>query len=444
MVQILPARRTFGAEFGRALGGGFSQGVSKQLERQEEEGKLARQQKGMSELYKKMTGEELPADLPPEVAKDLFVQTFKNQGKQKLQENELNFLSNIVNKGQGNQQGIGDQLAGIGLEAQGLPANAAEMLRQGEGQPGQRNVPVEGHAGFDPRNLTAEDILQGEIVKPGFGKTLQQMKDSAISEDLSKAKEERRQFEDERKYHTEKLKDTEKYVNQLRDTLPKKEMALDFARNAVETGNLGYFSLDRLADATGQDIFRTAKGAQLLTAGKENLLTNMARVGAKAQNQWFEQRLNSMFAKIGQSKEANLTVQEMIEGELAMDQAYLSEYDRLSEEDMKNYGFVKSDIGKRVQSALKPLNDEIFNRTAHRMKEIEEQEKGLKAVKAEVGKNVPKGTPWTLAMAKLYLEEYGDDAEKVAKKNGYRIPTFEEYKTYRTIGREFREGLTNE
>lgn len=252
----------------------------------------------------------------------------------------------------------------------------------------------------------------------------------------------RQTFESERQYHSGYTKELEKNANLMRDMIPKKEMSLDFARNAIETGDVSFFSPDKLADALGPkgDVFRTAKGAQLITAGKENLLTNISRVSAKAQNQWLEQRMNSMFPKIGQSKEANLTVQEMLEGELALDKAYVNEFDRLSSEDEEKYGFVKKDISKRIHDNIRPLEKEVVKRTTFRMKEIEENEKGLSSLKNQVGKNVVKGTPLTLANARLYKSKYGKEALNVAEKNGYYIPTLEEFKIFQQRPQEFREG----
>lgn len=281
---------------------------------------------------------------------------------------------------------------------------------------------------YNPSYLSDESILQANAMDPTLGRALQMQKDTALRQEDKKEKK----FQTERQYHSSYSKEHEKQADVLRESIPKKKMALDFARNALETGDLGYFSLDKLADVTGIDLFRTAKGAQLATASKENLLNNMGRVSARAQNIWFEQRLNSMFPKIGQSKEANLTVQEMLEGEVALDNAYLTEYDRVKKEDEDNYGFVKKDASERARSNIKPFEKQILARTSYRMKEVEEQEKGLSRLKQEVGKNVAKGTPLTLAMAKLYKEKFGDKALDVAEKNGYKIPTIEDFKIYQS------------
>lgn len=304
-------------------------------------------------------------------------------------------------------------------------------LRNEEGDIEVGNVNV-------PSKVPQEVIYQAELAgEHGLAQQFTAHNQSIENRD----KEERKRFEADRKYHTQFSMKAEQEAEGIRSSLIKKENSLNFARDAIESGDLSYFSKDKLADITGSDLFRTAKGAQLVTAGKENLLSNMSRVTGRAQNMWFEQRLNSMFPKIGQSKEANLTVQEMLEGELALDESYLKEFDKIAERDVQDYGYVKKDISKRANDAIKPVQKEIMQRTTYRMKEIEEQEKGLKDLKSQVGKNVPNGTPFTLAMAKLYSEKFGDNAIDVAKKNGYYIPTIEEFKRYRTTNQEMLEGL---
>lgn len=286
---------------------------------------------------------------------------------------------------------------------------------------------------------SSKQIMGLSLVDPNLGRIAQAERTDILKEQRHQEDVKRKEFESNRAYHTSFSKDAEKHVEGLRNSLPKIDMALHFARDALESDEVGYFSPNKLADATGVDLFRTAKGAQLVTAGKENLLSNMSKVSARAQNVWFEQRLNSMFPKIGQSKEANLTVQEMLEGEAELDRAYMEEFDRLTAQDEEKYGYVKKDISKRASDFVKPLEKEILKKTTYRMKEIEEQEKGLKQLKSQVGKNVPKGTPFTLAMAKLYKDKYGDKARVVAEKNGYYIPSIEEFKIFQQSARELRE-----
>lgn len=339
------------------------------------------------------------------------------QGKLQSQSQERQFAQEIEKELLKNKQKM-ELLSSLGL----FPT---DEVSEGDTSMGSSLGPI-----GSSRKISDEKLAALSLIEPNLAKVLQEQQKTG-----------RQEFESERGYHTSFSKPIEEHVAKLRDAIPRKESALNLARNAIETGNLGFFSKDKLADITGQDVFRTAKGAQLITAGKENLLNNMGRVSARAQNIWFEQRLNSMFPKIGQSREANLTVQEMIEGELALDKLYQSEYDRMSKADEDRYGFVRKDIDKRVRDAIRPQEKEVFKRTVFRIKELEEQEKGIESLRKLAGKNVSPGTPLTLAMANIYHKKFGDNALTVAKKNGYYIPTAEEFKIFKSNPLEFREGF---
>lgn len=417
MIQVIESE-SFGSQLGKNLGSGLSQGVEEHFQRkykkesEEKAFERIKQQLELQNQLRKETERELQTEKYG-FEKELLGQ--KDKGKIDL----LKQLGLFPNE----DESMGQQLQGGNQQSQGMNMSqdsSMEMPDQQMGQPDQKKSLSQ--------RLNPDQIAAVSLLNPQLGKVLQ-----------DQVKAEQKQFEGERSYNSEYTKKAHEKADQLRESIPRKEMALNFARNAVETGDLSFFSPDKIADITGLDIFRTAKGAQLATASKENLLSNMGRVSARAQNIWFEQRLNSMFPKIGQSKEANLTVQEMLEGEVAMDNAYLQEYDRLVEEDTKKYGFEKKDVEKRARDAVKPIEKEILARTGYRMKEIEEQEKGLSSLKKEVGKNVSPGTPLTLAMAKLYKEKFGDDALAIAKKNGYKIPSLEEFQTYRSSPQQSRE-----
>jgi len=293
---------------------------------------------------------------------------------------------------------------------------------------------------------------------PGFGKFPREMISQALSnpneqvrrwgEGAQKALEakesqQRKRFESDREYHRKGTEKAEESVRGLREALPRKESALSLARNAVESGDVGRLSKANLAQifpgAIGK-LFQTAQGAQLVTAGKENLLSNMSRVSARAQNQWFEQRLNSMFPQIGQSEEANLTTQEMLEGELALEKAYLDAYDKIAHQEEKEFGFIRRGIDRKARQTIKPLEQQIFDRTMFRIKQIQEQQEGLPPLN-QLQKKVAKGTPLTPAMARLMLERYGDvnTVHRVATKLGYDIPTDEELNFYTQSFREIGE-----
>jgi len=416
MVQVIGPGKPK-SNFQEQLLGGLEQGLNAYQKHQDFRREQS-QQKALAQQFPELAG------LSPEMQKAALPQLLKGrQGLNPLQKTQQELAQARLDALKGNQE-LFNKLSGGGkptLNQQGHPEQQDESLMS-----------------------APDDILRQAAAfkgQPGEAGTIGNMAQFEIDRREKEAKTVREDKIEERKYHTGYSKAAEEKANSIRESLPKKEMSLDLARSAVENADLSYFSRDKLADITGSDLFRTAKGAQLVTAAKENLLSSMGRVSARAQNIWFEQRLNSMFPKIGQSREANLTVQEMLEGEAQMDKAYLGEFDRLVKEDESKYGFVRKDIEKRARDAVKPIEKDIMKRTTYRMREIEEQELGLSSIKQKVGKNVIKGTPLTLAMAKLYKEKFKENALDMAEKNGYYIPTIEEFQAFHAQPSEYREAL---
>jgi hypothetical protein len=416
MVLLLPENPSFGTQIARGLGGGFSKGLSKASDF----GAQIAMQKSKSKQ---------------DLLNELSVQQYKDAQRRKMladiegipfEDDQSEMTQTLEQAVPAIEEKLGFKLMPEQVKAIGQQLQMGQSSR------------VSSEEGVSPR-------ASREVPKDPY---LKAKKYAAIGEkplaDIAAKEAERgfKEFESERGYHTGFSKTAEENVAKLRESIPRKEMALSLARNAIEAGDLSFFSKDKLADITGIDAFRTAKGAQLITASKENLLSNMSRTSARAQNLWFEQRLNSMFPKIGQSDEANLTIQEMLDGELAMDKLYQTEFDRMARKDEEQLGYVRKDIDRRVREEVKPLEKQIFSRTMFRLRELEEQEQGLEKIQKQVGKNVLKGTPLTLAMAKLYKNKFGKDAQAVARKNGYHIPTLEEYKLYREQPVEFSEELS--
>ncbi len=449
MVQIIPANPSQKRSFGEQVLAGLSEaapGIQQHFQKQQQ----LQQMQQENQAAKRM-GVDLSGISDPKTRQEIVSLALQGQNQLALEEKKQGAPQKPLTQLQESQKKLADERFKALQSNQNLFQSLSGQQSPDMQQQDQENPQMQGQdqsqdqqGRFDISTVPEDKLRQIAAFKgqPGQEGTLGNIAQFELDKRETKKKEDLRKFEGERAFHTGYSKEAVKKADAIRESLPRKEMALNFARNAVESGNVEYFSPDKLADATGNDLFRTAKGAQLITAGKENLLSNMARVSSKAQNQWFEQKLNSMFPRIGQSNEANLTTQEMLEAEAAMDKAYLEEFDRIQEEDDKNYGFERKDIEKRARQAVKPLENHIMNRASFRMKEIEETEKGLTSMKKDVGKNVSKGTPLTMAMAKLYVDKFGkENALKVAEKNGYTIPSPDEFSSYQKIPQEFREEL---
>lgn len=459
MVQVLPTATSFGeklvdklSEAGTKIYYGHQQRRAAKMDR-------AALQSLQDESKSPMEKIALISQLSPQtaaIAVPLYAPLLKQQAKQQETQNLLGQL--------GFSSGVGQPQMNITSIQQSSPQMMSESGRDMGNPPSEEGVSPgksrqEGgdRQNYDPRNpkTWSDEEVQRNVGLLGINDPTSQFIGNIAQSEMQRRQEENRvnekksereekKFQKEREYHTKRLESTFEEVEGLRSAVPKQRSALAFARNAIETGETGALSKNALADHIGGpigDALRTAKGAQLSAAGKESLLGNISRVSSRGQNQWFEQRLNSVFPKIGQTESANLTLQEMLEGELALDQAKINTYDRIFDEDREKYGYVRENASSRAQKELAKKEKEIANRTFYRVREIEESDHSDRWLQGKVGENVQKGTPLTQKMAQLYLNQYGsvEKAIKMAEKNGYMIPTSEEFDSFSQRPTQFIE-----
>lgn len=290
--------------------------------------------------------------------------------------------------------------------------------------------------------VTEEEGLFGGVPESKLQETMTLFPETApaIKEELAgrrdreklaeKRKEaQRKEFVEERSFATQQTKPYVERIEKIKDSLPTKQRALSLARNAIESDEVGKFSQNRIADIFGVPELKTAKGAELDIAIKENLISNLSRVSAKGTNLWLEKVMSTAFPRVGQSKEANLTVQEALEAEAAIDKAETEVFDKLSQDDIQKFGYIKPDIRSRVNKELAGLENEIMKRASYRTRELFENEKGYKKLE---NKPVVRGTPLTRGMFRHLVSDTGsiEKAFKRAKDLGYTIYSNEDVIKY--------------
>lgn len=317
---------------------------------------------------------------------------------------------------QAQQQFGGQTILGDVVGPAGSEEVAQQQAQQQQLQPQQQQQQA-------PR--TIHDLSSDEIAMLAANPNRSVAKTGEL--EIERRGTDRKEFVDERKFHTEQTKDIRKRMESLRETLPKKEFVHRMALDAVRSGDVGALSKANLADRFNLPELQSASGAQLSMAIKENLVTNMSRVSAKAQNVWMEKMMSSAFARIGSSKDANEMALEVFAGEKALDQANLDMYDRLAKEDVDKFGYVRDGIAERVTSSVASAEEEIINKTSYRTRKIFEREQGIQRL---INKKVPKGTYLTPRMLMAMSKKYNGSAKKVkenALKLGYTIVTDEEH-----------------
>lgn len=435
MVQVLPYVPTFGEKLADALGNAtttIGQGFQQQRQNQRDDMSLAIMNDPNKSPMEKVTAfMGLSEDKKKHVA-PIYAAVL---GPQAQAESQNSILDNFINREFGSQ-GAPQQPPSMqqpqpnqmGMDAT-RPAPQAQMGLSGQ--------PVQQPQGETPQQAQPPQIPQENPKDLSTWSSDRIRKLAALGGsagdyaklELDRRKQSSQEFARERDFHTKGSQKSVEEANSLRSSVPKKEIALSFAKDAVQSGEVGSFSLNNLAERLNIPELRTAKGSQLLTAGKENLIGNLSAVSAKAQNQWIERRFADMFPQIGQSEAANETIATMLDSEIKMDRAYLDAFSELEKKDLEEHGYIKNDIARRAHEMAEGQQKEILNETSYKIREVYEKEKGIKFLKDHTNTKVTPGTPLTLQNAKVMSLKFENDFDKAiehAKKMGYRIPSSEE------------------
>src|SRR6185369_16266447 len=111
-------------------------------------------------------------------------------------------------------------------------------------------------------------------------------------------------------------------ADELTYELPALEASLSQMVDAIQTGDLGFWSFNNLADITGIEGFRDPKGAQFKTAAKEFLIGGLSRIKGRP-NQWIEQQVLDSAAKIGRDQASNLISTRALQNEVDLKKEFV-------------------------------------------------------------------------------------------------------------------------
>jgi len=224
-------------------------------------------------------------------------------------------------------------------------------------------------------------------------------------------------------------------IDKQRSGVREKEQAVRLMRDSIQEQDLDFWSKDNFNRFLGRfgGALRTAKGQQLINAQKEFLLGNIQRAGSRP-NQWIEQQIATMLPQIGISREANLTVTEILEHETAVQRMEQQVADELAAQDRQDYGFVQPDIAARVDKRIEETGQDLQDRLAYRLREVHEREKSGDDLLKLSTKKVKRGTFLTPRMAAAMLSKNPNEEQmkKNARKMGYVIPNSDQINRWRS------------
>jgi len=262
------------------------------------------------------------------------------------------------------------------------------------------------------KRYTQDEINKVTLINPNAGRIMQAQNEALAKEKQANADRENKAFERKANLANEANKTYFSNISARAEALPQKQAALDYMVESIGKTDLGYFSPDNIANMTGIEALRTPGGAQFISSGKEYFLGSLKRAGSRP-NQWIEQQIQQMLPKIGRSKEANLTVAELLKVENAIEEKQIALTYQLSDQLEEELGYTPRDLPQRVNERLKPFVEEQQKLLESRLRDISGEGKLNK---------VEDGTPITQDIINNLAKKHGKNrsaAKKEAKELGY-------------------------
>lgn len=397
-LHILNPQESEGGKIGAGLGQGISAGLQILL------------QDRMQKMQQKRQGDALEAAGLPRQLSQMDPAVASQVAKQTLQQQGIRELFGI-----GGAPSSGKKSAS--------PFSMGERIQLKEGAPGEKveeDVKVQEGApppldaqGAQPTppKRTIQDLSDEELsaligMGGGIGQAAKDIKKDRREQQKLMARSQEKREERHSKISEKVLLRADEKAEEL----PQKEAALENMKNAIEQGNLSYFSPDNLAELTGIEAFRTPEGALFKTASKEFFLGSLKRAGARP-NQWIEQQIQDMLTKIGRSRAANLTVTQALQADIDIERKALQLTREIADQLEKEHGYVTRQLGSEVQKQLKPYAEKRQRELEKKLKSIENTYGNKKSTSAGILMRDPAGN----------LRRVKKEDIKKAKAAGYKI-----------------------
>ncbi|MCE5316143.1 MAG: hypothetical protein LLG04_02110 [Parachlamydia sp.] len=390
MVTILPTKTNLGSTIGNALGSaggtllGNEMGYNRDFDREQKMQSLKSSQLQQA-LYgaeqslsdpnlndiQKQTGLFQALSSRPDIAKVLFDQYSQQKSKEKQMQQSQELLRGLekqrgLKEGSLSQFASDPKLAAMvtkpqpervppgGVTAQPVPPEVSQQI----------NTIIQDNldANSDQLKMKLDQAGIAPIYSNGFVENRRR-------QDEANAKIKEKRIETGNKRADKVLEEADK----VRGTVPLKRASLNAMKDAIQEGDMSFVSLDNLAELTGIEGFRTAKGGQFKTASKNFFINTLQKSGARP-NQFLEKQIADGLPKIGRSREGNMIGAELAEFEIDVEEKRLEILDELTDSYEKSLGYVPGSIGRDVDRSMKKYLDDRQEQLGQRLKFLNEQE----------------------------------------------------------------------
>ncbi len=284
-------------------------------------------------------------------------------------------------------------------------------------------------------DLPNEAIAALAVHEPQLARLLQQQKEAAFKQKKHEdekltavEKEKRRQFEEDRKYHTKISAPIVASANERLKTSAINKGVREQLKRDIASGNTsGFFPY--MVDRMGLESFRNPESARFSNEVKNIFVGSLNEIPGARPNQFLERLLSSAQPQIGRTPEANLSVMDVADFvEDLRDEQARKELE-IGKEDREKYGYEKSDIEERAQERM----GDFANRRQEKMamdirKRKEESMTNSDIIYELVNGDVIPGTYITPRTMQILYIKNGNDKMKAleeAKKLGMVLPKLE-------------------
>lgn len=209
------------------------------------------------------------------------------------------------------------------------------------------------------------------------------MDESGVPPAYSNAYVENRRRQDERMQSSKdkRLESGQKRAEKVLDKadvlgteIPILESTINAMEDAVVNGDQSFWSLDNLAEMTGLELFRTAKGGQFKSAAKTYFINDLKASGARP-NQFIEKQMTDALAKIGRSQEANQTVIESFKFSNDLKKKWHETARELEKYYDETIGYLPGSFSRIIEETMKPYVEERQKNYEKILKDLAVQEK---------------------------------------------------------------------
>jgi hypothetical protein len=273
--------------------------------------------------------------------------------------------------------------------------------------------------GLNNARVTPQKMAQLKIVAPDVAKALEPVYESQTNKEKEGLKAD-----------VKRSTDFLSKIDKIAEGIPRKELALKQIDQAIASGTKLDTLQNQLADVTGLESLRSAKGAQLKSATKEFFLSDLSSIPGVRPNQFLEKALSSAMTDDSRTKEANEMLAAGMRSNLMLDKVRIELTSQIENRYKNQLGYVPSNISKDVNTALAPYAQQIQDQWANEVQHIEE--KNNKKIqefvkvssdpvkrKAAAGKVPLKpaipGSVIDKTMWQILLTKYDGDKEKAAQ-----------------------------